>query len=330
VKKNALVGCYLNKNIYNKLDVMLIPANTLLKQSHIALLNAQNVTLDPEDVNSGSSILLMKEAIKETKKVFEIIKLSKSIPLDNIKKRVIPIIAHFSLNPDLLNIISTMETKDEYTYKHSFAVAVISTMIGSWMELGTEELDDLMISAFLHDVGKLQIPEAVLNKKAPLTKEEYLELKKHPEYGYQMIRGSEGVSDKIAQVALQHHEREDGSGYPNGIKGSELGIWCKIVAVSDVFHAMISKRSYKPALPLFQVLRELAAGAYGIYDPRVTHCFLSKIMNALIGSKVLLSNGEEAKVIMINIHDLLCPLVKNKQQFIDLSKEKGLEIVKHF
>lgn len=325
----ALVGNYLNKNIYNKLDVLLIPANTVLKNSHITLLISQNIALGIEDVNSVSSIRLMKEAIQETKLAFETIKLNKAIPLSDIKKRITPLIAQLSLNPDLLSLISLMETKDEYTYKHSFAVAVISTMIGGWMGLDEEALEDLMISAFLHDVGKLQIPETLLNKTVPLTKDEFLELKRHPEYGYEMICRSTGVSERLALAALQHHEREDGSGYPAGLKGSELGIGAKIVAVSDVFHAMISKRSYKEALPLFQVMRELAAGAYELYDPKVIHCFISKLMNALIGSRVLLSSGEEAKVILINIHDLLHPLVKKKQKFIDLSKEKGLEIVKH-
>jgi HD-GYP domain-containing protein (c-di-GMP phosphodiesterase class II) len=187
-----------------------------------------------------------------------------------------------------------------------------------------------MISAFLHDVGKLQIPDSILSKKLPLTKEEFLEMKKHTEYGYKMICQTDGISQKQAFVALQHHEREDGSGYPTGLKGYEIGILSKIVAVADVFHAMISKRSYREALPLFQVLRELYAGAYGLYDPRVIHCMISKMMNALIGNRVLLSNGEVARVIMINIHDLMHPLVKKEQQFIDLSKEKGLEIVKHY
>jgi HD-GYP domain-containing protein (c-di-GMP phosphodiesterase class II) len=324
------IGYYLNKNIYNKMDVLLIPANTVLKPSHITLLTSQEIFLNQEDVSSGTSVRLMKEAIKETKKAFETIKLKKAIPFDSIKTNIIPIVAQFSINPNVFSIISSMETKDEYTYKHSFAVAVISTIIGSWLDLATDEIDDLMISAFLHDVGKLQISEAVLNKSQPLTKEEFLELKKHPEYGYKMIIQTAGISQKQAFAALQHHEREDGSGYPSGLKGSEMGILSKIVAVADVFHAMISKRSYKEALPLFQVLRELYKGSYGLYDPKVVHCLISKIMNALIGSKVLLSNGDVATVILINIHDLMHPLVKKKQQFIDLSKEKELEIVKHY
>jgi HD-GYP domain-containing protein (c-di-GMP phosphodiesterase class II) len=328
-KMEALVGDYLNKNIYNKSDVLLIPAETVLKTSHISFLISQDITLGAEDVTSVSSIRLMQEAIQETKLAFETIKLTKAIPLNEIKTKITPFIAQCSLNPNVLSLVSSLETKDEYTYKHSFAVAVISTMIGGWMGLDEETLEDLMISAFLHDVGKLQIPEALLNKTEPLTKEEFLELKRHPEYGYQMICRSEGVSEKLALAALQHHEREDGSGYPAGLKGSELGLLTKIVAVSDVFHAMISKRSYKEALSLFDVMRELASGAYGLYDPMVVRCFISKLMNALIGSKVLLSDGEVAKIILINAHDLLNPLVKKKQKIIDLSKEKELEIIKH-
>jgi HD-GYP domain-containing protein (c-di-GMP phosphodiesterase class II) len=324
------IGYYLNNNIYNKLDVLLIPANTVLKLSHITLLISQEIYLNQEDVSSATSVRLMNEAIKETKKAFETIKQKKAIPFESIKANIIPIVAQFSIDPNVFSIITSMETKDEYTYKHSFAVAVISTIIGGWMELDLVEIEDLMISAFLHDVGKLQIPDAVLNKTQPLTKEEFLELKNHPEYGYNMISQTAGISQKQAFVALQHHEREDGSGYPYGLKGSEMGILSKIVAVADVFHAMISKRAYKEALPLFQVLRELDAGAYGLYDPRVVHCFISKIMNALIGSKVLLSNGDSVTVILINIHDRLHPLVKKEQQFIDLSKEKGIEIVKHY
>jgi HD-GYP domain-containing protein (c-di-GMP phosphodiesterase class II) len=133
-RMDAWIGYYLNKNIYNKLDVLLIPVNTILTHSHIALLTAQEIFLNHGDVSSATSVRLMKEAIKETKKAFETIKLKKFIPLDNIKTNIIPIIAQVSLNPDLFSIISTLETKDEYTYKHSFAVAVISTIIGMWLD----------------------------------------------------------------------------------------------------------------------------------------------------------------------------------------------------
>lgn len=328
-KMQALVGNYLNKNIYNKSDVLLIPANTILKNTHITLLISQHISLGIEDVNSASSIQLMDEAIKETRVIFETIQLNNAIPLNDIKMKITPLIAQCCLNPDLFSLILILESKDQYTYKHSFAVAVISTLIGGWMGLTGAELDDLMISSFLHDIGKIQIPDTLLNKTVPLTKQEFQEIKKHPEYGYQLICRSEGVSERHALVALQHHEREDGSGYPAGLKGSEIGIDTKIVAVADVFHAMISKRSYKDAIPLFQVMRELMSGAYGLYDPKVIHCFISKIMTALIGSKVLLSDGDEAQVILVNIYDLLHPLVKKQEKFIDLSKKVGLEIVKH-
>jgi HD-GYP domain-containing protein (c-di-GMP phosphodiesterase class II) len=316
---NHMIGYYLNKNIYNKLDVLLFPVNTVLHQEHITILASQHIKLSEEDIS---------EITSTHKKAFYMIKSSNDIPLENIKKKIIPKIREFSLNPDILSIFTALETKDEYTYKHSFSVAVLSTMIGSWMGLQSSEMDELTISAFLHDIGKLRISDDIINKTVSLNKQEFEEIKKHTLYGYELINNTYGTSEKQALAALQHHEREDGSGYPLGIKGNEMGILSKIVAVSDVFHAMLSKRTYKGALPLFQVLRELSLGAYGLYEPTVIHCLIRKIMNTLIGNNVMLSDGDEAKIIIINIHDLIHPMIrKHKGLFIDLSKEKELEIV---
>ncbi|MDB5052664.1 MAG: rpfG 6, partial [Bacilli bacterium] len=125
----------------------------------------------------------------------------------------------------------------------------------------------------------------------------------------------------------QHHEREDGSGYPLGLKGDKIDILSKIVAVADVFHAMTSKRIYHDAIPFHQVLHKMHQDAFGKLDPSITTLFVEKIMSISVGNKALLTDGRLAKIVMINPHNQLNPLVSILSDFVDLSKDQNLNMV---
>jgi HD-GYP domain-containing protein (c-di-GMP phosphodiesterase class II) len=152
-------------------------------------------------------------------------------------------------------------------------------------------------------------------------------MKKHTIYGYDMIKNTVGSAHRHSIVALQHHEREDGSGYPLGLTGDKLDILSKIVAVADVFHAMTSKRVYHEAIPFHQVLHKMQQDAFGKLDPTITTVFMDKIMSKTIGSETLLTDGRRGRVVMINPHNRMNPLVSVNNDFIDLSKDSSLNML---
>jgi HD-GYP domain-containing protein (c-di-GMP phosphodiesterase class II) len=191
-------------------------------------------------------------------------------------KKLIPAINKISEDSCLFALLNDLQVKDDYTYYHNIGVSIIATMIGKWMHLSAQDLSVLSVSAFLHDIGKLKVPNEILNKAGKLTESEFEIIKNHTIYGYEIINKTIGYSHRHALVALQHHEREDGSGYPIGLKGEKQDILSKIVAVADVFHAMSSKRVYHDAIPYHQVLQKMQQDAFGKLDPIITTLFMEK------------------------------------------------------
>lgn len=141
-----------------------------------------------------------------------------------------------------------------------------------------------------------------------------------------MIKETVGTNHRQALVALQHHERQDGTGYPLGIRADKIDFFSRIVAVADVFHAMTSKRTYRNASPFYEILKQMQQDAYGALDPRIIGLFLNKVMQSLIGNEVLLTDGRTGSIVMIKPHDPFHPLVRIEEAFLDLSKEPTLHI----
>ena len=168
------------------------------------------------------------------------------------------------------------------------------------MEKGDhKDLLQLTAAALLHDVGKMLIPETITNKPGKLTSQEYAIMQKHTVYGYDILKDTVGITHRQALVALQHHERLDGSGYPTGIKEAHIDLFSRIVAVADVFHAMTSNRVYQDHSPFYQVLFQMEKDMFGELDPVVTMLFIEKTMNSLIGFPVLLTDGRSGTIRLV-------------------------------
>ncbi|MDR4888630.1 HD-GYP domain-containing protein [Fredinandcohnia sp. QZ13] len=268
----------------------------------------------------------LEEAIDQVEDIFYFVKRHTMLPLAEIKQTVIPIIQTASEIPQFFYLFYQLQSADDYTYRHNIGVGVIATLIGKWLSLSDEDLSALTIAATLHDIGKTKIPTEILNKPGKLTKDEYEIVKKHTMYGYEILKNTDGISHEISLVALQHHEREDGKGYPFGLKGSKISYLSKIVAVADVFHAMSSNRVYHDATPFYQVIKQMNDDMFGKLDPTILVPFLQQIMNALIGHHVLLTDGQIGKIKYINPYDLLNPLVEVSNTIIDLSVQKTIQI----
>jgi HD-GYP domain-containing protein (c-di-GMP phosphodiesterase class II) len=167
-----------------------------------------------------------------------------------------------------------LDLKDLNTGVHSTRLAEWGMRVGQELGLSDDELQNLEAAALLHDIGKVGIPDAILRKPARLDPEEYALMKKHPEYGWAVLRIMPGF-ERAALDILHHHENFDGKGYPAGLKEQEIPVVSRIVSVIDAFDAMVSSRPYRSGLPPEEAVRRLVESSGTQFDPAVVQCFLS-------------------------------------------------------
>lgn len=208
--------------------------------------------------------------------------------------------------------IIDVKTPDNYLYNHSLNVAVISVLMGRQFKLNREELKEIALGAFLHDLGKAYIKTAIKKLQA-LSATDTVQIKQHTIRGFETIRAS--FSLKVANIAYQHHEREDGSGYPLGLIGVDIPLASKIVGVADSFDAMVSNRTYKVRLWNDQALKELTAESPAKYNPAVVRALREAVALYPVGSVVQLTGGEQRVVVAVSTTKMV---LQNPKQLSDL------------
>ena len=167
---------------------------------------------------------------------------------------------------ELFDMLHNIKTVEDSIYAHCINVAYIARVIGKWMKLDHDIVDDLTIAGLFHDIGKTLVPKDILDKPGKLTPQEYEIVKMHSKMGYDLLISS-GLNARILNAILNHHERCDGSGYPNGIDGSKIDDFTMIIAVADVYDAMTSARSYRHSLCPFKVIANFEDDGLQKYRP---------------------------------------------------------------
>ena len=236
------------------------------------------------------------------------------------------LLANCSNSHQVLDILHNLETSDEPTYHHSLKVAIISRMFGKWLNLSDEDVNHLTIAGVVHDIGKLVIPPAILNKAGKLTPEEYEIVKNHTLKGFAIIK-DQHIDFRAKEACVMHHERCDGSGYPFKVTIDRITPFAKILAISDVYDAMTSARAYRKSFCPFEVIQTFEQEGLYKYDSFYILIFLENIVSSYLHNRVLLSDGREGEVIMINKQCLAKPMLMDGDTFIDLSKEPDVKIV---
>jgi len=310
--------------------VLVLPSSHRIKAEDLDRLRDHGIDLEEQDVEpltkEKKALQALEESVTTVQNIFQDIRNTGQIPIMDIRNEIMPSIVQSTEQVQVFPLLISMQAKDDYTYRHNIAVGAISSMLGRWVGLPENELAILTIGAILHDVGKMRVPEPILNKTDKLTDAEFEVMKKHTVYGYEMLKSCVGLSYRSALIALQHHEREDGTGYPLGIHSKQIDYLSKIVAISDVFHALTSNRVYRNASPFYEILRQMYLGSLGNFDRDILLTFTKRLMNALVGSEVELTDGRTGKVVLINPMDPTRPLIQSNEIFIDLSKEIHLHM----
>ncbi|MBP1755542.1 MAG: hypothetical protein H6Q59_1940 [Firmicutes bacterium] len=225
--------------------------------------------------------------------------------------------------------LNKIKIADEYTYSHSVNVSLYSMLIGKWLDLPESEIKLLMIAGILHDVGKSKIPIDILNKRGPLTKEEFEVIKMHPLLGYEIIKDNTSINKKVKEAVLMHHEKENGTGYPFGIKSVNISSFAKIISIADAFDALTSERVYKKRQTPFDTFREFERIGIGEgqYDPLILLKFIHNISQYYVGSRVMMSTGKFGEIVYVPPHNISNPVVRVDGSFIDLSAQRGMKII---
>ena len=229
---------------------------------------------------------------------------------------------------DILTYIHNLQGNDDSVYAHSINVALVSRAIGKWLKMNRDDLDDLTLAGLLHDIGKVNIPDEILNKNGKLTDEEFEMIKKHPLDGRKMLKQCSKMDSRYLNAALQHHERSDGSGYPRGLEDDEIDDFASIVAIADVYDAMTATRTYRSALSPFEVIAAFENDGLSKYRTKYILTFLERMAFAYQNSLVMLSDGRRGRVVYLHRSKLSRPIVElPDKSILDLSREPGINII---
>ena len=283
-----------------------------------------------EDVASTEEFKNFSKSYEEFSEEFkgsldEIISKGKDVNTTKLLMQVNTVLKEGRTSIHLLDMLQCMRDHSDHTYSHSINVAIICNVIAKWLNFSEKETATLTLCGLLHDVGKLEIDPGILDKPSSLTDEEYQIVKTHTTKGYQILK-NKALDNHIKYSALMHHERCDGTGYPNQYLGRSIDDYAKIVAIADTYDAMTCARSYRGPLCPFEVIEFFEFEGLQKFDPQYLLTFLNGVVQTYQGNTVVLSNGQKGKILMLNKNYLSRPVVSVGNTFIDLAARGDLMI----
>lgn len=343
---NAQPGMILAKHIYSADGKILLAAGVKLEDRYIARLKELGIPavyikdkytedIYPEEVISEETKV---KALVTIKNLFQETIATSRPNLKAVHQNINNIVDEILYNRNALFNLAEVRAYDDYTYCHSVNVCVLAIVTGISLNYNREQLCDLGVGALLHDIGKTRIDPQILNKPAKLTPEEYEIMKTHASHGFNILRQNRDISTLVAQIAFQHHERLNGSGYPRGLQKDEIHAFARIVSVADVFDALTSDRVYRPGLPAHKALDHITNEAKQSFDSEIVARFIENIAPYPVATMVLLNTGQIGVIVKTQKGRQHRPIVRilfnsklekiSQPYEIDLAKHEKIFIVR--
>lgn len=339
-------GMILLDDIYDESGRLMIGSETVLSENHIDFLKRNLIDEITIKSDEDLSIAQRKASIKPVslepisdvevkyrttvtkfKSVYTEFKMGRVPIYQEIDDMLEPLYDAILNDEQFTRKMWQMHAYDDYTFDHSVRVSMISGLLAKWCGLSNEQIKDAALAGLPHDIGKCNIPDNILNKPGPLTIEEFKVMKTHAILGYILAKDIPNISYDVLLGIMHHHERMDGSGYPNGLKGNDISYMARIVAIADVYCAMTQDRVYKKAMHPFETMSFMLEKCHMTLDFSISKTFLSNISHFYIGHMVELNNTERGEIIMTYKDDPARPLVRVGEDYFDLRRHIDLEIV---
>lgn len=338
-------GMYLAKSVYNDNGELLIDKTIPLKAAHLHKLRELGITSVyvawKKKKNQRFMNLFLEDTRRQTKaltmETLGNLQLVDSIQRSKIMSTVENLVDALLSSRKIRLHLTEIRSVDDYTFGHSVNVCAYALMLGILVGLTPSELHELGMGALFHDIGKIMVPKEILMKPGVLNPEEYEMMKTHPMKGYQFLNQIPEIPEVARRVVLDHHERMDGKGYPHGLKGDEIHLYSRIVAICDVYDALTSDRVYKVKTPPHHAIEYLTSMGNHQFDYELVKVFLKHIRIYPVGTRVKLLSGRDGIVVADNIGWPTRPIIEVQagelygfalySEQIDLTKELNESIV---
>jgi len=281
-------------------------------EATLAQADATGKTVQRIDVaqEAARAIKICAQSKQAVTSMFNEARMGKALSADDALPIVEEISTSVMRNPDALIGLARLKNKDEYTYMHSVAVCALMVSLARQLGLDDEQVRQAGLAGLLHDVGKMMIPLNILNKPGKLTDAEFATVRNHPIEGHKMLLEGSGITDVALDVCLHHHEKMDGSGYPERLADTQISLYAKMGAVCDVYDAITSNRPYKTGWEPAESLRKMAEWSKGHFDTVIFHAFVKSVGIYPTGSLVKLESGHLGVIMGQTGKSLLTPVVK--------------------
>ncbi len=352
-------GLRLGKNIIAPDGRILLQAGTELKEAYIKILQRMDVPavyitnelapdVDPPDVVSEQSRMALANGMREViteigKTVGASLKQGQrrfqgGFDTSKVKAGVDMIVTELLQNPRALVNLQDIRAADSYTLGHSVNVCVLAVLMGMSLGYNEKQLHELGMGALMHDIGKVALPQEVLNKPSALSTEEFELMKQHTTIGWEILSKQPEISYLSSAVALQHHERWSGAGYPRQLKEKEIHPYSRVCTVVDIYDAMTADRTYRKGYHPLRALKQMTELTSDYFEPELLKLFAECVAVYPVGSLVEISGGYEAVVVAVERGKNERPRVRivrdpsgqvlPKTVEIDLSAQPNIQIIR--